>query len=76
MADKWFTTQIRIREPVHEYLATEAKASGISITQAAGAILAAACSEGWTVGPVIVTRHPPDVARVADDSPTAGPAPA
>lgn len=54
----WFTTQLRVRQETHDYLAVQARSSGISITQAAGVILEYACREGWEIGPVTVTRQP------------------
>jgi hypothetical protein len=58
MAETWFTAQFRCRETTHTYLKDQARAAGISVTQAAGVILDAACREGWQIGPVIVTRQP------------------
>jgi hypothetical protein len=54
----WFTTQLRVRQETHDYLITQARQSGISITQAAGVILDYACRQGWEIGPVVVTRQP------------------
>lgn len=65
----WFTTQLRVRRETHDYLAAQARESGISITQAAGVILDAACRQGWQIGPVVVTRQPPAVTRKADEEP-------
>ena len=69
MADKtgWFTTQLRVRQVTHDYLVTQAREAGISITQAAGVILDAACKQGWQIGPVVVTRQPPVVTRDPDE---------
>jgi hypothetical protein len=69
MPDKpgWFTTQLRVRRDTHDYLVAQARDSGISITQAAGVILDAACRQGWQIGPVVVTRQPPAVTRQADE---------
>ena len=58
MTDKWVTTQFRARAETHEWLAEQAKASGVSITQAAGAMLDWCCKQGLTLGPVVVTRQP------------------
>lgn len=57
----WFTTQLRVRRETHDYLVAQAKAAGISITQAAGVILESACREGWEIGPVTVTRQPSSI---------------
>ena len=66
---RWFTTQLRVRDETHDYLKAQAAASGISVTQAAGVILDAACRQGWVIGPVVVTRQPPVVEREADGRP-------
>jgi hypothetical protein len=58
MADKWFTTQFRVRQATHEYLKAQARANRISVTQAAGVILDHAARQGWEIGPVTVTRQP------------------
>jgi hypothetical protein len=58
---------MRVRTSTHAYLAAEAAKSGISITQAAGVILEHACREGWTIGPVVVTRPPAVVTRLGDE---------
>ena len=67
MADKWFTTQIRVRQATHEYLIAQAAEAGISIGQAAGVILEHAAREGWAIGRVIVTRQPSAIVTRADD---------
>jgi hypothetical protein len=54
----WFTTQLRVRQETHDYLVAQARRSGISITQAAGAILEHACRQGWEIGPVVVVHQP------------------
>jgi hypothetical protein len=60
MADKprWFTTQFRVREDTHEWLKAEAASAGISVTQAAGALIDYACKHGWQIGPVEIVRQP------------------
>lgn len=63
---RWFTTQLRVRTETHEYLAAQARESGISITQAAGVILDFACKEGWQIGPVVVTRQPSSIVTRPD----------
>jgi hypothetical protein len=60
----WFTTQFRVRRATHAYLAAQAANAGISITQAAGAILDAACRQGVTVGPAVVIPQPQDGGEV------------
>jgi hypothetical protein len=63
MTDKtrWFTTQLRVRGETHEWLAAQARESGVSITQAAGAMLDWCCKQGLSLGPVVVTRQPSSV---------------
>jgi len=68
MADTpgWFTTQLRVRTETHDYLITQAKQAGISITQAAGVILDDACRQDWEIGPVTVIRQPSSVVTRLD----------
>lgn len=58
MTDKtrWFTTQIRVRADTHAYLKEQAKTAGISVGQAAGALLDYARRQELTVGPLVVER--------------------
>lgn len=67
MADSpgWVTTQFRVREGTHAYLAAQAEKAGISITQAAGLILEYARREGFDIGPVTITRQPAVIAERA-----------
>jgi hypothetical protein len=64
----WFTTQLRVRQATHDYLADQAQKSGISITQAAGVILEYACEQHWQIGRVAVVRQVPAVVTRLEES--------